>query len=251
MTTTGFTVFLTYLFEDTPASLSTSYGYNTALHCAYVQELSTDSLSSKALNFFFPNVDELKFLADDTTINGTGFTATKLIALVQVKNGQSDSENKIKPDSNGWYKVDVTDQIGNLGSSGHTVGNIISKSDLTNSLFNIELSSLVEKYNLSYIAYPSNVAPDSEMGFGEEAFFFGNVQSDIKATVYTADIAINLPLENYNTSTNPTWDGESPVTISEIGIYDNENNLVAIGKLNYPITKDSSIARAISFQLDF
>lgn len=251
MASTGFTVFVTYLFEDTPASESSSYGYSSAIHCNYIQKISTNTLRSKALNLYFPNVEELTFLAGTGSTNGTGFTATKLIALVQVQNGISDTGTTINPDSSNWFRVDVTDQINNLGSTPHIVGAPINKEQLVNSLFTIEFQELNIPYNLAYIAYPSNVAPEREMGFGEESVFFGNVETDIKSTVYTTDIAINLPLENYNSTTNSTWDGESSVAISEIGIYDNNNNLVAIGKLNYPITKNTSIARGISFQVDF
>jgi len=58
-------------------------------------------------------------------------------------------------------------------------------------------------------------------------------------------------LSEFNSTTNPTWDGISSVAISEIGIYDEDKNLVAIGKLNNPIIKDSSITRTISFAIDF
>jgi hypothetical protein len=62
---------------------------------------------------------------------------------------------------------------------------------------------------------------------------------------------IDLPMGFYNSTTNPTWDGMSETLISEIGIYDENNNLVAIGKLNNPILKSDSISRNIVFSLDF
>jgi len=58
-------------------------------------------------------------------------------------------------------------------------------------------------------------------------------------------------LNQFNSTTNLTWDGVSKVAISEIGIYDADKNLVAVGKLNDPIDKDSSIARTILFAIDF
>ena len=243
---TGFTIFVTYQFEDTPASASTSYGYSTPIHCNYIQTITTDDLAGKALNMFFSGADDLPFFADTTSSNGTGFTATKLNAIVQIVNGISDSGTTIKPDSAAWYKVDVTDQI-----DSHVLGAVIDKANLVNTLFNIEFNTLTDLYRLDYLDYPSNIADEDVMGFGEEAFFFGTVRSDIRATVYTTDIPINLPLNTYNSTTNPTWDGTVPVTISEIGIYDDNNNLVGIGKLNYPINKDATIARTIAFQLDF
>jgi len=89
------------------------------------------------------------------------------------------------------------------------------------------------------------------LSFGDETYFFGVVETEIKADVYTTDISINLPLNEFNTSTNSTWDGNSKVYISEIGIYDSDKNLVAIGKLNNPVPKDSTISRTIVFAIDF
>ena len=73
----------------------------------------------------------------------------------------------------------------------------------------------------------------------------------LKATAYTTDIPIVMPLNQFNSTTNPTWDGSVPVSVSEVGIYDSVGNLVAIGKLNNPISKDSTIARTIVFAMDF
>ena len=105
-------------------------------------------------------------------------------------------------------------------------------------------------YNLDYLSYPIPAETD-KLCFGDEVYFFGNVETDIEADVYTSDLSINLALGEFNSTTNPTWDGISSVAISEIGIYDEDKNLVAIGKLNNPIIKDSSITRTISFAIDF
>ena len=243
---TGFTIFVTYQFEDTPASASTSYGHSTPIHCKYIQTITTNDLNGKSIGLFFSSANDLPFLADTGSTNGTGFTATKLIGLAQVVNGISDSGTTIKPESSGWFRVDLTSQIKN-----HVVGAIIDKDSLVNTVYNMEFSELNEPYTLDYLDYPSSVSSEDKMGFGEEAFFFGTVRSDIKATVYTTDIPIVLELNNFNSTTNPTWDGVSTVSMSEIGIYDDNNNLVGIGKFNYPIDKNSTITRTVAFQLDF
>lgn len=237
------TVFTTYQFEGAPYSASTSYGYQTPIHCNYIQKNEIDSLAGKALNMYFSSIDDFPFLADENSINGTGFTATKINALVQVVNG---SGTTVTPDPALWKKTDITDQIVN-----HVVGEPIKKENLVNSLFTID-PTVGTLYDLSYLDYPTALTNDDEkLAFGEEAIFFGTVRTDIKATVYSTEVPIVLPLNQYNSTTNPTWDGMSKVYISEVGIYDANNNLVAIGKLNYPISKDSSIARTILFGLDF
>lgn len=243
---TGFTIFLTYQLEDAPASLSNNYGYSNTIHCAYLQKITTDNLNNKTLGLLFKRIDDFPFLADENSINGTGFTATKINALVQIVEGISDSENTITPSSSEWYKVDITNQIEN-----HTIGTVISKNKLVKTKFFIDLKFLNDKYNLDYLNYTKKGTILKTMLFGEETIFFGNVTTDIKATLYTTDIPIVLPLNNYNSTTNPTWDGSKTIGITEIGIYDDNNNLVAIGKINKPIKKDSTIARTIAFQLDF
>lgn len=243
----GLTVFSTYQFEGASYSASTSYGYQTSIHCNYIQKNEIGSLAGKALNMFFGSVNDFPFLADSDSINGTGFTATRINALVQIVSGTSDSETTIVPDPASWKKYDVTNQIVN-----HTVGEPIKKEKLVNTLFTIDPTAEAPLYDLSYLDYPTSLAiDDDKLAFGEEAIFFGTVKTDIKATVYSTEVPIVLPLNQYNSTTNPTWDGMSKVYISEVGIYDANNNLVAIGKLNYPISKDSSIARTILFGLDF
>lgn len=246
----GKTVFITYQFEGAPANASNVYGISGSTHCTNIQTLETETIAGKSINTFFLSESELIFLADNTSVGGTGFTATRLNILGQVVDGITDSVFTATPDAGGWFKVDVTNQMTPLG---HTMGDSITKATLLASNFVINFTDLASpnEYSLDYIKYP--FAPESEdlMGYGEEAFFFGTVRSDIRASVYTTDIPIVLELNEFNTTTNPTWGGVEPVAISEIGIYDDNSNLVAIGKLNHPITKNATISRTIAFQLDF
>lgn len=239
------TVFVTYNFEGAPFSGGTSLGLNESLHCNYIQRLETDTITGKDLNFFF-SPDSFPFLNDMMSSVGTGWTATKINALVQVVDGTGTSINSL---SQSWKKVDITDQLVN-----HTGGTAISESSLSNTVFKVTFNqvSAAPYYDLTYLNYPTSLSGDTNrLGFGEEAFFFGNVKTDIGATVYTTDIAIQLPLGNYNSTTNPTWDGVSSVQISEVGIFNENNELFAIGKFNYPVQKDSTKFRTILFSLDF
>lgn len=246
MATTGFTVFVTYQFEGAPYSADTTYGYSDAIHCNYVTKIETDVITNKGINLYFTN-NEFPFLVQPSaSTTGYGWSAYRMYAIAQIVNGTGD---EIKPNSWEWRKLDVTNQINN-----HTVGDPISAESVAASLISFSQLeySVAPVYDLSYLNYPtSGTTDDNKLAFGEEVFFFGNVSTDIKAVAYTTDIPIVLPLNQYNTSTNPTWDGASSVEISEIGIYDENDNLVAIGKLNQPITKDSTISRTIVFAMDF
>lgn len=238
------TVFVTYQFESSGFTASTSHGYSTPLHCAYVKQLTVDSLTGNTLNLYFNNASEFSFLSDATDGSGTGYTATRFYALVQVTGATG---NTIKPDPANWYKVDLTSQI-----PSHTIGQSINSSNLVSTTYEIPLTGLTNSYDLSYLNYPTNLGNnDAKLAFGEEVFFYGNVKGQIKATAYITDIPISLSLNEFNSTTNPTWDNESAVYITEVGIYDNDGNLVAKGKLNNPIKKDSTIARTLQFSIDF
>jgi hypothetical protein len=242
----GYTIFATYLLES-------ASGYSTAIHCNYIQiiPMQTNTPDLMEVNMSFPNIGDFKFLSGNIA-NGTGFTINKIYALLQSVSGITDSGTTIVANPANWYKFDLTDQI-------KTDGTPLTATELTSRAFRIPLYGLYypstgfTSYNLTYLDYPSSL--DNKLCFGDEIYFLGNVETEIHADVYVTDLSVMLPLDEFNSSTNLTWDStrDTKVSISEIGIYDDSNpkNLVAIGKLNSPIDKDSTIARTILFALDF
>jgi hypothetical protein len=261
---TGKTVFSTYRFLSEPFLLNESYGYTNAIHCGYITKNETDTITGKRLNLFFEDTTQFRFLKNASEIaTGEGFTANAIEILFQVVDGIADENTVVEPDPAAWVVVDVTSQI-----DGYSASEPIDRNDLANTLFDVDLTLTAPLYDLSYLDYPTAVETDpineastattdpsvnifTPLTFGEEVFFFGNVNTDIKAVAYTTDIAINLPLFQFNSTTNPTWNGSSSVAVSEVGIYDDQGNLVAIGKLNYPLSKDTNVSRTIAFQIDF
>jgi hypothetical protein len=246
------TIFSTYNFSSADFNTVTNnYGLSESIHCNYINRLEVDDLETNdVLGFFFPE-DLFPFLASTQAdfLNGTGWTATQINVIVQIVEGISSGDTVIEADPTQFRIFDVTSQLVN-----HTLDSAISKESLLSSVFNISQSQYLagSLYDLSYLNYPTNLPiDDNRLAFGEESFFFGNVATRIGARVFTTDISVPLPLNQYNSTTNPTWDGVSPVQITEVGIYDDNNELVAIGKLNFPIEKDSTKFRTIAFELDF
>jgi hypothetical protein len=239
----AYTVFTTYILESTGAT--NGRGYSPAIHCNYIKSLvlDTDTPDIMELNISFPNGNDFKFLSDNIG-NGTGFTANKIYALIQWVSGTTN----VKPISYEWRKYDLTNQIKTDGSN-------LTASELTGTSLVVKLNgyynpAIFVPYNLTYLNYPAS-AIGNNLSLGDEVYFLGNVTTEIHADVYSTDLSILLNYQEFNSTTNPTWDGTSKVSISEIGIYDSNKNLVAIGKLNDPIDKDSTIARTILFALDF
>jgi hypothetical protein len=256
------TVFLTYMFgtsqvtggtASNPYTVNKSYGYHSAIHCNYIQRVETDTIINKTINFIVPDGSLFPFLRDSfeiqTGFNGFGFNANKLYALVQIASGTGST---ITADPAQWRIVDVTPQLdGYNGFSGSTipVGAFNSSTIITIGVQDVNNAPI---YDLSYLNVASNLSSDdNKLAFGEEAFFFGNVKTDFQAIAYTTEIPAVLQLNEYNSTTNPTWDQASPVTISEMGVFDDNNNLVGVGKLNNPIEKDAAIYRTILFSVDF
>lgn len=239
------TIFVTYQFEGAPYSADTSFGYSTPIHCNYIQKIETDSLVNSTISLIFDQ-NEFPFLADNTSglnvSGGTGWSAWRLNALVQIVNSSGATA-----DPAAWKIIDITEQ-----TNGWISGQTLQKTGITSTVYSLSVPdiNIAPYYDISYLNYPTELQTD-RLAWGEEVFFFGNVKSDIKATAYTTDIPVVMPLNQFNSSTNPTWDGVSPISVSEVGIYDVNGNLVAIGKLNNPISKDSTKALTILFEMDF
>lgn len=244
----GNTLFISYLFK----SFS---GYSRAIHCNYIGRIELNEINPFIETIRFGFEDNFKFLNTNTSV-ATGYCAHEIHALVQlVQYSDVDDLSDVKPDPALWKTYDLTNQIQPL----HTPGTPLSPAEMKSVVFEIPLLNYYgtgfTAYKLDYLNYPV-VAETDKLSFGDEIYFFGNVTTDIKADVYVMELPINLLLNEFNSSTNPTWDStrDESVAISEVGIYADVNGnkeLVAIGKLNDPITKDSTISRTIVFAIDF
>lgn len=245
----GYTAFMTYMLVPTGGTtgITEGFGYSQAIHCNYIRKILFDDLTNKEFNIYFEDPSEFKFLS---VSGGSGFTAHYIYVLAQlIDNAPYNSVNDVKPNSANWKVFDVTDQI-----IDYVTGQTLSAEDLSSVVFRVPIGlyNLAPYYDLSYLSYPPSGNTET-LCFGDETYFFGNVTTAIEAVAYTMDLAINLPLDQFNSSNNATWDSalDDQVFISEIGLYDENNNLVGIAKLNNPIPKDDTIARTIVFAMDF
>ncbi len=263
----GKTIFFTYILGDSSVTGGTSqkyqvskgYGYSPAIHCNYIAKLETETLGNRTIDFVVPSGTLFPFMKSSPEIQtgqgGFGWNGNKLYGVIQVVDGISDSGatgTTIIADPTKWKIVNLTNQIlGYETFSGTTIPNTAFNSTTFVKITNSDIAAAAY-YNLDYLDYPSSLPiDDDKLAFGEESFFFGNVTGEIKAIAYTTDISIVLPLNQYNSTTNTSWDAISPVVISEAGIFNDNNDLVAVGKLNNPISKDSTVFRTIEFSLDF
>jgi hypothetical protein len=244
----GYTVFFTYLLES-----EKGLSYSNSIHCNYINSTYLDNVTNKEVNLYFNDVDDFKFLS---VSGSTGYTANKIFLIVQlINNSPYTNLSDVKPISTNWKKYDATDQITNYVS-----GQTLSAFDLTSTIFKVPIymfynEDVMSTYDLGYLNYPlltqtGTTSLDKPLCFGDEEIFIGNVSTNIEAVAYSTDLVINLPTNQFNSSNNATWSGNK-VYITEIALYDDNKNMVAIAKLNNPILKDSTISRTLVFGMDF
>ena len=94
----------------------------------------------------------------------------------------------------------------------------------------VRYSKLLWKITLNI---PQNGDPDL-LNFGDEYYFYGNLQTDIQATIYQMKYLVNLGVNQFTSSSNPTFvRGQNPY-ITEIGLYNSNKDLMIISKLQSP-----------------
>lgn len=121
--------------------------------------------------------------------------------------------------------------------SGGTMNPIQISNLVINVNYDVINAMSVNEFVLSnFITIPSVL--DTTFSFGDENFFFGNLTTDIKATIFKTLFTINVLPNTFITSQNPTFNENSDkVKITEIGIYDEDDDLVAIGKFSQPLVR--------------
>jgi hypothetical protein len=137
------------------------------------------------------------------------------------------------------------------------VNNTMTPLNISNLRVNIDNSFLSlssgQTYNVNnFISVPSSTNITG-MTFGDENFFYGNVETDIHAMVYKTVLTCNVLPNQFINSANPTFNpNDDKASFTEIGIYDNSDDLVAIGKFSQPLVrKYNSDMLIIQATIDF
>jgi len=153
----------------------------------------------------------------------TGYTATSMKIICQLVSGDT------RPSPTAWRQIDVT--------SAMTLSNgYITQSSLTGTTFQITADDYnnASIYQLqNYLDIPQN-GQSNLLNFGDEFYFYGNLETDISATIYEMRYLINLNRNQFTNTSNPTWTTGTKSYITEIGLYDSNKDLIVISKLQSP-----------------
>lgn len=103
---------------------------------------------------------------------------------------------------------------------------------------------------------PTKLSPlltnTTDFNYGDENVFVGNVRTNIEAVIYESTFFMGLGFDEYSYTENPTWNESLPYTyITEVGVYDEDQELVMIGKLNRPIKKKTGDSLILNLNIDF
>jgi hypothetical protein len=146
--------------------------------------------------------------------------------------------------------------LDNAGAGQTVSTNVLTKDTISALRVNIDQYMLdysetdIDNLN-DYITIPGISSTD--FSFGDEVFFFGNIETDIKATIFKTQLTCNVLPNQYISTDNPTFNpDQDKVAFTQIGIFDTNAVLVAIGKFSEPITrKYNSDMVVIQATIDF
>jgi hypothetical protein len=225
--------------------LSNSELFTNSLHCNYYSkiqgtDITTTNLGTNNIGVRFGNEFPcLNQIPESPTLN-TGFVADTFEIICQKVTGD------VRPDPSEWRVIDFTSMV-----SATTINGYITVEGLTGTTFVITSDNYDNAedniYDLDYLSLPENNYTGTSLNFGDEYYFYGALETDIQATIYEMKYKVNLSATEFQSSTNPTWSSTVKPYISEIGLYDTEDNLMIISKLQSPVLRQGLQQSLIKF----
>jgi hypothetical protein len=208
---------------------STGNTFTNSLHCNYYSLISADSsVTANTQNVAVRFGAEFPFLNPDFETNLTGFCANSIKLICQLVDGD------VEPSPIGWYPIDVTDEFASTMVNGYLTQSGLTGTTIQISLAEYQSAQTGNTYNLGdYIDLtPSN---NTEiLNFGDEFYFYGNLETDISATIYEMKYLITLGRNQFTNTSNPTWTSGTTSYVTEIGLYDTNKDLIVVSKLQSP-----------------
>ena len=244
------TIYLTYSLENTATT-----GLTSSLPCQNYIKITNNTSAAKDVVFRMNETDLLPYMRkfESASYDGYGFYANKFKLLYQIV-----SDTTTRPDSSSWKVFDYTSNA-IITTSGQTIDPKLLENQsplVTGFLLDSLKYSASTNFNLVSLL---NMAPNNQptyLQFGDERFFYGNIETYIGATIYKTIFDIRVNSSQFNATTNPTR-SQDPTTnppdikITDVGIYDSAQNLVCIGKLSKPVPLTAGNTIMIELSLDF
>jgi len=207
-----------------------SYGFysdndfTSSLHCNYYQQIQgpTSGCTNYAMDISVIFGNEFRCMSMG---NFTGYTADQFYIIAQV------TDTGDRPNPSLWKEIDFTNNL-----SASTVGGYIAPSGLTATTFTVTetLYNNAPYHDMAQTLYLPTIGQTGTLNFGSEYYFYGNIETDIQATIYEMKYRINLPSNQFVYSSNPSWNNTVTPNFTEIGLYDSDKDLIFISKMQRP-----------------
>jgi hypothetical protein len=244
------TMYLSYSLEN----VNGTTGLTSSLPCQSYIKITNDSVTPKDIQFKINQTDLLPYMRkiENVGYDGLGFYAKKFKLLYQTV-----ADSNLRPEAGSWKVLDFT-STAITGISGETINPILLENQIptVNGFeLNVINDASATTFNLiDMLSLAPNYLPEN-LQFGDERFFYGNLNTYIGATVYKTIFNVNVNSATYNTTTNTTRSKDlttNPpnIKITEVGIYDTDKNLVSVGKLSTPIALASNTI-TLELSMDF
>tara|TARA_R110000772_G_scaffold17946_3_gene49898 strand:+ start:75892 stop:78120 length:2229 start_codon:yes stop_codon:yes gene_type:complete len=252
-TTTGLlqsseTMYLTYVFEGD------GNGLQSTLPCQNYTKITNSTSNSKDVQFKINDVDLLPYMRKEEKggYDGMGFSAKEFKVLYQILPNSTD-----RPVAGSWKVHDYT-STAITSVTGETIDPVLleNQNPIVNGfLIDTIVNSGTTTFSIiESLTLPLNTNPDL-LTFGDERFFYGNIETYIGATIYKSVFNLTVASDEFKTTENPTRDNSATnppdIRISELGIYDNTGVLVMTSKLSRPIRLKGGNTVLVELSMDF
>jgi hypothetical protein len=245
------TMYLTYALEN-----NTGTGLTNTLSCQKYAKITNQTALAKDVEFRLEGTDLLPYMRkiEEVGYDGRGFYGYDFKVLYQIV---SDAETR--PDPTAWKVYDFTTS----GLTGGVTGETIDPFMLQNQIPSVNDFVLTQAkdsgattYDITVSLGMAPVLSPEILQFGDERFFYGNLETFIGATIFKTIFDIRINAGQFIGTTNPTRSTDPStnppnIRVSEVGIYDSDNDLVVIGKLSKPIELVAGNTVMIEISMDF
>jgi hypothetical protein len=238
----GKTLYMTYVLEADNGLL-----YSLP-HQKYIK-FNNNSKIDRDIEFSMVDTGFLPYMRqiEKAGYDGLGFYAHRFKVLVQIVDNTED-----RPDPTKWIAINYTTNAITSANSytidplllekqdSQAIGFVLTKEKLnTGSIYNLNGLNIAEL----------NCTEDLQ--FGDERFFFGNLDTHIGACVKRPVFSLTIDTSEFKKTSNPTWLQEDTLYTSEVGLYDSAQELIAIAKLSRPVELTPNTKFKLEISLDF
>jgi hypothetical protein len=248
----GESLYLTYWLENVGTGTTGTTTVTTpVLPCQRYTVIDNKTNTDKDVQFRIGNLNELPYMRkrEDVNYDGFGFFADTFKVLGQVV----DKTTQNRPLPSNWKVIDFTSTNITV-NTGETISPSLFENQNPNTTGFILTGSLYTggtTFNLGDELDMSTASYYNKMTLGDERLFYGNLRTHIGATIYKTLFNITVDGASIATTSNSTFEYGEDRYVSEIGILDNNQNLVLVGKLSRPIRISDSTTASIELTIDF